>query len=1133
MAKRVFAFLSFLVVLSMVFMPTANVALAAEIGPETSDGEQPTFAPANYWMIQLEEPTLAQYTGGIAGLRPTAISATGATRLDVNSSASRAYIAHLKGVQAQTAQAIQKTIPGAEISRNYQIVFNGLAIYLPKADENADVLLRTIPGVKNVYRQEVFYPTMYASLPLINAPAMWEAVGGQATAGAGIKVAVIDTGIYLTNTCFSPAGYAYPAEFPKMDTDKPAATNEKVIVARAYFRPDDAPVAGSGATWPGPEDSSHATHVAGTIACVPGVIASYGGYTETISGVAPAAQLMSYKVFYHAASGGDSGYTAELVAALEDAVADGADVINNSWGGGSPVYYPSPEDLAADDAWDAGVVVVFSAGNSGPYPNTTDHVSDKDITVGASTTTGTIVAGRLGVSAPTPISETLQNMAFVTSAFGDALEAGEIYTYDYLPASVVSETNVTGCNPWPAGTFTGKAALIRRGVCEFGVKVLNAEQAGAEFAIVYNSVAGGDALIPMGAGEVGDQATISSVFIGNTNGEGMVRWYGIYGEASEVTLNNVAYQIGNTPDLLADFTSRGATSLNTMGVDVVAPGVNIYSSGYGSGENAHAGFGQASGTSMAAPHVSGSAALLKDLHPDWTPAQVKSALMTSAVLDLADYDESEVGALDRGSGRIDLGEAGDPGLTLDMPSLSFGHLSADGTMSATVQATDVVSRAAGTNITYTLTISETGDMTTTAYFDISVDPATLVFSDDGQIENFLVTVDVAADAPAGDYEGMIWLHSDDYELHVPVWLRVWPELSDKVLVLDGDASPYGGRANYSEYYTSTLESLEVSYDYLDLFSYSVPAQTILQQYKAIIFFTGDSSLDILGESDQDILVGYLQGGGRLLATGQDLAWGLSIAPEDEAVTNLPSFLGAEWAQDDVFSGTLETDPRRLQGLGFAQSLRLDISVDGDTVTDGAANQYSVDKIKLPVLHEGQPVPSITSKPIFQATSGDHGADGLVGMTLCSDPTLEDPQTYADFRTVYLSFGFEGINDPVTTTHQFGSRDVVMENLLGYLFTEPTVALSYEVAEGAVVLSATAGFATDDVTDIVSYRWDFGDESPVITSTTSSVTHTFASGSHTVRVEVTDFYGHTALAQAAVSANVSLYLPLVMRGYVTP
>ncbi len=1127
MYKRVFAFLSLLVALSMVFMPTANVAMAAEIGPETSDGEQPTFAPANYWMVQLEAPALAQYTGGIAGLRPTAINVTGATRLDVNTSASRAYITYLKAVQAQTAQAIQKTVPGATVSRNYQVTFNGLAIYLPKADENADALLRTIPGVKRVYRQEVFNPSMYASLPLINAQAMWDAVGGQTVAGAGVKVAVIDTGIYLTNTCFSPAGYVYPTGFPKMDTDKPAATNEKVIAARAYFRSDDAPMAGSGATWAGPDDSSHATHVAGTIACVPGTVASDGGYSATISGVAPAAQLMSYKVFYHAVSGSQSGYTAEMVAALEDAVADGADVINNSWGGGSPVYYPAPEDLAADAAWDAGVVVVFSAGNAGPYPNTTDHVSDKDITVGASSTTGTIAAGRLGVSAPTPISETLQNMAFAPAAFGENLVAGQIYSYDYLPAVVVSATNVDGCNPWPAGTFTGKAALIQRGVCNFSIKVLNAQQAGADFAIIYNNA--GDSLIEMGAGAVGDQVTISSVFVGQTHGDGMVAWYGLYGDNSEVTLNNIAYQIGNTPDLLASFTSRGATALNTIGVDVVAPGVNIFSSGYGSVDG-HAGFGQVSGTSMAAPHVSGSAALLKDLHPEWTPAQVKSALMTSAELVLADYDESEVGALDRGSGRIDLGEAGDPGLTVDVPSLSFGNLSADGTMSATVQATDVVSRAAGTNITYTLSISKTGDVTTTAYFDISVNPATLVFGDDGQIASFQVTVDVAANAPAGDYEGLVWLRSDDYELHIPVWMRVWPELSDKVLVLDGDVSPYHGLPNYSGYYTSTLESLEVPYDYVDLYSDSVPAQVILQQYKAVIFFTGDSSIAILGESDQNILVGYLQGGGRLLATGQDLSYGLSFAPEDNSVTSLPYFLGAEWAQDDVFSGTVETEPRRMQGLGFAQSLRLDISVDGDTVTDGAANQYSADEIKLPVPGAGQPVSVLTPQPLFQATTGDHAVDGYVGMTLCSDPTLEKPQTYADFRTAYLSFGFEGINDPAATTQQVASRDVVMENLLGYLLTEPTVTLSSEVEEGVAVLSATAGFATDDVTDIVSYRWDFGDGSPITTTTTPTVTHTFT-GSHTVRVEVTDFYGHTALAQSIVrGGNVSLYLPLVMRSF---
>jgi len=1098
--------------------------------------------------LHLTTPPLAQYAGGITGLQPTALSVTGDDHLNVNAPAAQAYIAHLKAAQAEVARSIQKAIPGAVVERDYQVVFNGLAIKLPQPDEQAQLKLFKIPGVKQVFRQQIYYPDMYASLPLIDAPAMWEALGGQDVSGEGLKVAVIDTGIYITNTCFNPAGYTYPAGFPKMDTDKPAATNAKVIAARAYFRPDDPPVAGDEGTWAGPQGSSHSTHVGGTIACVPGTVAETGGYTATISGVAPAAQLMSYRVFYPAQSGSSSGWSAELIAAIEDAVIDGADVANNSWGGGASSIYPDPLDLAYDAAWDAGVVVVFSAGNNGPYPNTTDHASDKDITVGASTTSGTIAAGRLGVSAPTPISSTLQNMAFATAGFGTALEVGEVYQYAYLPSAAVDPANVLGCNSWPAGTFTNKAALIRRGSCDFSQKVYYAQQAGAEFVIVYNNA--GDGLISMGAGAFAGQVTIPSVFIGQTHGVGMLNWYTTYGATSEFTLNNVPFQAGNTPDLLANFTSRGASIRQTMGVDVVAPGVNIFSSGYGlgSGEAVHMGFGQASGTSMSAPHVSGAAALLKQLHPDWTPGQIKSALMSTAELDLLDYDGvSEVGATDRGAGRIDLGMAGDPGLTFDKPSLSFGYMAIGGSASETVVATDVFSHAATS--TYTVTVEETGDVTKTGYFTLSVMPKTITVDGKGDTASFDVEVEIAPDAPAGTYEGLVWLTDGPHTAHLPVWIQVWPEKSNKVLLLDNDFSSYLlDYPDYTWYYTSTLEALGVPYDYYDADMYFGGAQTIpdlavLQQYKAVIWYTGDhwqyngyyTVATPLTVMDEQILTGYLQGGGRLLATGQDLATTLRV-DTGNANTNLyGGFLGAEWLQDNVFSGTLKTDQRQLNGLGFASDLAVDLTLPATLIPDGAGNQYYVDEIKVPDVGAGQPEPVVMPEPIFQATSGDHEADGYTGLATSSDVSLEDPMTHADWRTVYLSFGFEGINNPPPETFVFDSRATTMMHLLGFLFTQPTVTLpDYDVDAGAVELVATAGFASEDTTDLVQYRWDFGDGSAIQTTTVPTVTHTYGAGMYTARVEVSDFYDHTAIDEGTVTATgYTLTVNTIGNGNVTP
>jgi len=1120
--------------------------------PPQTDGDEALQAVGTRWMVQLQDPALAQYQGGIVGLQPTALQITGASRLDVNAPAARAYVAHLKAQQANVAEAVEKAIPGAEIYRDYQVVFNGFAVQLPEGDKDAVFELMNLPGVKAVTPQQEYKPNMYASLPLIGAPALWEELEGQENAGEGVKVAVIDTGIYITHTCFAPAGYAYPEGYPLMDDDKPAATNEKVIVARAYFRPDDPPATGNGATWPGLTDSSHGTHVAGTIACNAGTVAETAGYTETISGVAPRAQLMSYKIFYTAQSGSGSGWTAELVAAIEDAVADGAHVVNNSWGGGTPVAYPDPIDIAYDAAWDAGVVVVFSAGNSGPGPNTTDHVTLKNITVGATTTGGTIASGKVSVTAPEPLTDTLQNIAFTTAAFGTPLPAGEVYTFVLASAAVISPANATGCAAWPADTFDGRAALISRGACQFGLKVYNAQEAGAEFVIIHNNT--GDDLITMAGGVYGDQVTIPSIFIGQTAGVAMTQWIDDYGDNSELTYDAIGFQLGNIPDRLVNFSSRGP-GMGNLQPDLVAPGVNIFSSGYGvgTGEARHMGYGQASGTSMAAPHVSGSAALLKQMYPDWTPDQVRSALMSTGELDLLDYDSSELGVLDRGGGRIDLSKAWDPGLTFDMPSVSFGKLYAGDTGMMDIVATDVYSHSAP--FTYTIAISETGDITTTSYFTISVDVNELVVDGAGDTAEFTVSVKIAEDAPAGDYEGMIWFEHGHHHLHIPVWVRVWPELQEgTVLLIDNDFSYLLGYPDYAAYYTDALDALEVPYDYYNADMYFNNAQTIpdisvLQAYDAIIWFTGDNfwpdgSFTVhtpLTEMDQLALIAYLQGGGRLLATGQDL---MAVLDADRDLgdptlpsptTSLPYFTGVSWVQDNVFSGTM---PSMISGLGFMEDVWLNVVITDTAWYDGAGNQGWIDEIYRPEPGEGQPEENNPAQMIFHAVEGDFAKEGHVGAVKSAEPCLEMPDTNYDYRIAYLSFGFEGVNDPVPGSLELiTSREDLMAKLLDFLWAEPTVSLPDTVETTTGVETAFEAVA-DHVGSLLlppgfsQYRWDFGDGTDFVVTTGPTVTHVYEeAGEYMAWVEATDIYSHKALASTTVTveqAEFMIYLPLVMR-----
>ncbi len=183
------------------------------------------------------------------------------------------------------------------------------------------------------------------------------------------------------------------------------------------------------------------------------------------------------------------------------------------------------------------------------------------------------------------------------------------------------------------------------------------------------------ALINMAPGDFAAQVTIPSIFIGQTNGQGLVAWHAQKGADSSVTLDNAAFQAGNTPDLIANFSSRGPGVGEVLKPDIAAPGVNIMSQGYGpgTGEDRHLGFGQVSGTSMASPHVAGAAALIRQVYPTWSNAAIKSAMMsTSKYMNIFNENGTPAQPLDMGAGRLDLTNVLDPGVLLAPPSVSFG-----------------------------------------------------------------------------------------------------------------------------------------------------------------------------------------------------------------------------------------------------------------------------------------------------------------------------------------------------------------------------------------------------------------------------------------------------------------------------
>lgn len=924
------------IILMMLVIP-----FALADGPVSPTDDGPTdisLSTSHRLIVQLESPPLAVW----AGQTRQALKANG--RLDVQSAAAQSYVAQLQAEQAAFISAMQAALPGAAVDNfvnelgvaeaaQYQITFNGMSVDPGSTDKMiARRILSQLPGVRAVYLDFAHTPTLYTSTTLINAPALWNnaAIGGRTNAGAGVKVASVDGGLHKDAPMFDGTGFSYPTDFPPHGLGLTANNNGKIIASRAYFRSWDPPAPGDENPWPGENGTSHGVHTGG-IAAGNIVTADYLGLTfPDMSGVAPAAWVMSYRVFYASVNGNESFFTTEGIAALEDMVADGADVVNNSWGEGPTAVGGEfdPLDQALINAANAGVFVSMSAGNAGPGNGTTDHPSDEYIIVAASTTSGTLSAGRLNVSAPEPVSDTLQNIPFAAAGFGTPLPLGVAITYPFVAsANILGGDNLLGCDPWPAGTFDGKAALIKRGLCQFGNKVLNAENAGADFVIVYNHEAGGDGLVSMGAGDVGGQVTISAIFVGNTAGTAMADWHATNGNASELTLSTLAFQAGNTADRIISFSSRGPGVGNVLKPDIAAPGVNILSQGFtpgATGEARHFGFGQASGTSMAAPHVAGAAALVRQVHPGWSNDYIKSALMSTAkFIDIYNFDGTSAQPLDMGAGRLDLTNVADPGVILDPPSVSFGLVPEGESKTINVQVTSVTDQ----NETYDLSTLFTGDgfPGSSVLPGFSVSPSAVTLNA-GATTMISITFDSTATSGVGDHQGYIIMAGDPHQAHMPAWARVVPPLPEAdVLIIDNDLSPgneeLGSFADYLSYYTNAIDALGYTYAVYDAIDGigadpGIPDAATLSGYRAILLFTGDYGLPDgtltvstpPTEQDQNRLTEYANNGGMIIAMGQDLASVLDSAETDSASFFYGPILGANWLQDGVSGSALPDLP---------------------------------------------------------------------------------------------------------------------------------------------------------------------------------------------------------------------------------
>src|SRR5437773_4834563 len=603
-------------------------------------------------------------------------------KIDFKSNTVKSYRAQLSALRNDFKRWLQANAPRAKITSQYDISLNAVAVQLNGTP------LGTIAGapmVERVQYNALYHPTLSESYKIINASDAWTAAGGRSVAGAGIKIGDIDTGIDETHPFFDPAGFSYPPGFPKCDAaDSTTHTvdanckyvSPKVIVAKVFYNKAQQQGLDAQAI------QDHGTHTAGIAAGVTGQTAVVNGVSiDDMSGIAPGAFLGNYNVFPGNVLNARSE---DILNAVDAAVADGMDVLNLSLGGG----YHGNNDLLAiglDNAVDAGVVVAVAAGNSGPGAGTLQSPgrARKIITVGAST------------------NQHFVGQPFTYPAGGGTTIGAAVGDFPPLPGASFNlfDTHSDGCAGVDPGA-SGKLAIINRGTCTFSQKVANAKEAGAVGVVVINNVAGDPTAMARTAGFDDD---LPAVMIGTNEGAAL------RASGATTALADATFQEFITPenkDILAGFSGQGPTAGDfAVQPDSAAVGVNVLSSITCVGKpdtcpGDGTGWAFFQGTSMSTPHIAGSAAVLLDLHPDWSPAQVKSALVNHADLVVKDAATGlhDVGPTAQGTGRENLSVAADATTWLDPVSASFGKV----TVGHPTPVTITLSNPTGTDETFSV-----------------------------------------------------------------------------------------------------------------------------------------------------------------------------------------------------------------------------------------------------------------------------------------------------------------------------------------------------------------------------------------------------------------------------------------------
>jgi hypothetical protein len=617
-------------------------------------------------VIKLDYDSVATYVGGVRGYPATSPAVTG--RPLTGSADEARYTGYIATLENTVLADLGRRVPQARVGQRLRTVYGGVAAVVP-ANRVKDLL--SIKGVVAVQSDSLRKPLTDASPAFLRATSLYPQLGGTSNAGRGVIFGVLDTGAWPEHPSFAdqgnlsappprPDGQPRVCNFgddPFTPANDPFACQKKLIQGQPFLATylSDPARAAAEPFQTARDSNGHGTHTGSTAAGDRLTSAPVLGVDRgPLNGMAPGAYVAVYKV-----CGIQGCFDSDSAAAVQDAIRAGVKVINFSISGGTDPF-SDPVELAFLDAYAAGVFVSASAGNEGPGAGTVNHVSPWVTSVAASTQ-----------------RREFDSTLTVRAGNGDAVTfVGASITPGAGPAPVVlsSEAPYGNANcsvPAPAGTFTGKIVACQRGGGIARVtKGFNVLQGGAVGMILYN---------PTLADVETDTHYLPTVHL--ADGTQFVAFMNSH--TGEIASFTAGTRVQGQGDVMAAFSSRGPGG-NFVKPDVTAPGVQILAGDTPFeetvGESGPAGelFQAIAGTSMSSPHTAGAALLLRALHPDWTPGQIKSALMTTAVEQVVKEDLTTASdPFDRGAGRIDLQPAGNPGLTLDETAARMAALGND------------------------------------------------------------------------------------------------------------------------------------------------------------------------------------------------------------------------------------------------------------------------------------------------------------------------------------------------------------------------------------------------------------------------------------------------------------------------